>query len=212
MDGAIGKLDAILKAVQLAYRQRIFPIPAGLVPSLQEIAVKPVEERQALKERRLELRREIDLAVVGYRTRDDLDRLPWAEIAKHGRAIERHAQAFRKLIDKDDTAGKWWARELSGLAVALEWVEAMVSHHLDSPEVERDSDQSARAWFVERLAHVFGKYFEGREEPFAVRDMKISRDDQGFYGPFVAFVLAVSKEAKIKKIRPATIYRIVQGK
>lgn len=165
----------------------------------------PAGQRQAVYLPRIELRRDIDWTISGYRTLAEIGSLPWAAIAKRGDEIVRKARSFRKLITKD-AAGQWWAREeLPEIAAHLDGIEADVRRLNEGQPVSRDTETSALDWFVQRLTDVFEKHFKAK----ASRASGASGDE--YYSPFVAFVIAVAEEAKID-IKPKTIHRIMAAR
>ncbi|CAN7197373.1 hypothetical protein LJR010_000505 [Ensifer adhaerens] len=200
-----GNLDAILAAVERGYRKRPFKVPHKLEPSRIDVEALPAGQRQAVYLPRIELRRDIDWTISGYRTLAEIGSLPWAAIAKRGDEIVRKARSFRKLITKD-AAGQWWAREeLPEIAAHLDGIEADVRRLNEGQPVSRDTETSALDWFVQRLTDVFEKHFKAK----ASRASGASGDE--YYSPFVAFVIAVAEEAKID-IKPKTIHRIMAAR
>jgi hypothetical protein len=207
----VGSINVILAAIRGGNRKRPFLIPAQLTPSRQEVLALPVGQRQASKRPRLAFRQAIETAKRGYQLRKQIADLPWVKVGKRGEQIDKHLRAILKLTaqmpeESDDIVGIWWGEALPPeLSALLRSSAATIAELSNGKPLTRDKQESATRWFVRQLAQVFSEHLGQKA--------KTSWDEyEGqHYGPFIAFVLEVAKEAGID-ITPSTIHRFLPPK
>ncbi|MGY5811895.1 hypothetical protein ACXHXG_29855 [Rhizobium sp. LEGMi198b] len=203
----VGNLDPILAAVRGGNRKQEFPIPDKLTPSRQQILALPVDQRQASKKPRLLLRKDIDAATRGYWLRMEIKN-PSA-LTKQSMRINETVRTLHELMGLSGAG----AREAD---LVLQHEHPALMAYLSTKEakaamltVSRENvEKSATDWIIDQLRTIFEKHFRAGPTTSLVVDKAGRRN---YYSPFIAFVLAVAKEAGIK-IASATIHRFLTTK